>query len=171
METTSPFQLGSKVTICSDKEGLCPKRTGVVKRIGIGAWRLGLCSEWYDFNGVRQAVDKERFRDYAKITCFARLYREGDEEAIRKEEKRLADLSACYYQRDKLQRKKRDEEKNIQSHQLNIKKDQQQIVKCQIYIGDCQKNIEQINLALDLLKLEESKLLDLSITTSTSGGL
>lgn len=85
----SVFQKGTKVTICSDSEGKHPQRIGVVKRIGNGAWRLGGCSEWYDFNGKRVAVDGDRFSAYATVTHFARLYQEGDEAAILVEDARV----------------------------------------------------------------------------------
>ncbi len=84
-----PFQLGVKVTICTHADGTHPRRIGTVKRHGIGAWRLSGCSEWYDANGVRKAADGDRFLNYVKVTCFARPYRVGDEEAIVIETKRL----------------------------------------------------------------------------------
>lgn len=90
-ETFGYFQLGAKVTICSDAAGLHPRSVGVVKRHGNGAWRLAGCSEWYDINGKRVATDQERFFEYVKTTCWARPYQEGDEAAIVVEEKRLAD--------------------------------------------------------------------------------
>lgn len=79
---SSCFQRGTKVTICSDAEGQRPRRIGFVKRLGVGAWRLAGCSEWYDFNGVRMCVDGDKLFSYVNTTCFARPYREGDEDAI-----------------------------------------------------------------------------------------
>lgn len=85
------FQCGAKVTICSDAEGKHPRRIGVVKRIGNGAWRLGGCSEWYNFQGQRVAVDNsgKLFDVYAPLTCFAHPYQEGDEARIEAESIRL----------------------------------------------------------------------------------
>lgn len=85
------FQRNTKVTICSDADGKHPRRIGIVKRIGVGAWRLGGCSEWYDFEGKRVAVDNsgKLFDVYAPLTCFAHPYREGDEARIEAENVRL----------------------------------------------------------------------------------
>jgi hypothetical protein len=85
------FQRGAKVTICSDAEGKHPRRVGIVKRIGNGAWRLGGCSEWYNFQGQRVAIDNSRRVSdvYAPLTCFAHPYREGDEARIEAESLRL----------------------------------------------------------------------------------
>lgn len=83
------FQKGTKVTICSDAEGKHPRRIGFVKRMGNGAWRLAECSEWYNHDGKRVAVDGDKFAEYANTTHFARLYREGDEAAIAVEDERV----------------------------------------------------------------------------------
>lgn len=89
----SYFQRNAKVTISSDPEGKHPRRIGVVKRIGNGAWRLAGCSEWYDFRGNRVAFDGERFAEYTTITCFAHPYEDGDEARIAAENKRLQHIN------------------------------------------------------------------------------
>lgn len=86
------FQKNMRVTICNDREGRRARRIGIVKRIGVGAWRLEGCSEWYDFEGRRVAVDCERFKSYAETTCFARPYEDGDEDLIRIEDRRLENI-------------------------------------------------------------------------------
>lgn len=78
----SYFQPGARVTICSDAAGQHPRRIGLVKRMGVEAWRLGGTSEWYNLDGVRVG--------YGQPTCFARPYKEGDEAAILVEDKLVA---------------------------------------------------------------------------------
>lgn len=77
------FKPGTKVTICSDATFKHPRSIGFVKRIGVGgAWRLAKTAEWYTADGIRKS--------YEIPTKFARLYQEGDEEAILVEDQLVA---------------------------------------------------------------------------------
>lgn len=110
------FKLGTKVTICTDAAFKRPRRTGFVKRIGKGAWRLNGCSEWYDFEGSRVSVDCERdaFKEYIHTTCFARPYQEGDEGRIAIEDRRVATRNTLIRNKEKAEQKVRDTRANWQ---------------------------------------------------------
>lgn len=118
----SVFEKGTKVTICSDAEGKHPRRIGFVKRIGNGAWRLAECSEWYNFDGKRVAVDGDRFAEYANTTHFARLYQEGDEAAILVENERVKKHKELVASKSNCEWRIRQERSNIHGNLATVER-------------------------------------------------
>lgn len=163
------FQRGAKVTICSDAEGKHPRRVGIVKRIGNGAWRLGGCSEWYNFQGQRVAIDNSgRISDvYAPLTCFAHPYQEGDEAKIEAESLRLRKRHELHESINVANNKIYWADYSINDYNKQIARNKESIAEAQRRLHHAEDTLAQTKILLErkeaykatlLTELEQAKL-------------
>ena len=150
----SVFQKGTKVTICSDPEGKHPRRIGFVKQMGNGAWRLAKCSEWYNHDGRRVAVDSDRFAEYANTTHFARLYQEGDETAIVVEDARVKKYKDLVDGKKACEWRIRRERENVES---NLRGAERAISYAREKVKEAERQLEWRKNALEQALAERAK--------------